>query len=63
MWIITKDGVAINMEYVSKLYYRENTTMAKVDGQTTIIATGNMIQPILGALKNMETTIDFREGL
>lgn len=56
MWIITRDGTAISMDHVSKLYYREPTTMAKVDGQTTIIATGNVISQIL----ENETTIDFR---
>lgn len=63
MWIITKDGVAINVDHVSKMFYRHPDTMAKVDGQTTIIATGNVIQPILDAMKNNETTINFREGL
>lgn len=60
MWIITRDGVAININHVSKLVCRGNDTYAKVDGQTTIISDGNVIQPILGALKNHETTIDFR---
>lgn len=60
MWIITRDGTAISMDHVSKLYYREPTTMAKVDGQTTIVANGNAIQRILEAIANREATIDFR---
>lgn len=61
MWIITKDGVAINMDYVSKLFYRYPDTMAKVDGQTTIIASGNVISGILCNMRLGEATIDFRE--
>lgn len=61
MWIITKDGVAINSDHISKLYYRQDATMAKVDGQTTIIATGNQIRYILGAIQNKAAAMDFVE--
>lgn len=58
MWIITQNGVAINVDHVSKLWYRDGVTMAKVDGQTTIVANEDAIPKIL----DTATTINFREG-
>lgn len=60
MWIITREGVALNVDQISKIRYREPDTVATVAGQTTIVATGDMVTYILGAIANREATIDFR---
>ena len=62
MWIITRDGVAVNCDHVSKLYYRHPATMAKVAGMTTVITDGNAIGPIMRAMKLGQAVMDLKDG-